>query len=146
MLDFNDIVNAFEQQEENDLTILFNHKFYYLKAALVKYLDEEYMFEDISNDDKILLDKVIQIQRKPHIYLPNQNDFDEFKYALDFLYTLNQSSYDYLNSMVHDHGTFRHFKEGCLHLGIYNDWLKYKEEKLTSFLKAWCEKKGINYI
>jgi len=146
MLSFKTIMDAFERQESHGLTILYDQDFYYLRPDLVKYLDEVFDYEDITNNEKVLLTRVRQILKKKHYYLPSVNDFDEFKLALDFLYTLDKKDYDYLNGMVHDHGSFRHFKEGCLHLGVYEIWLTYKKEKLESFLTDWCDDKGINYL
>ena len=107
--------------------------------------------EDLSDSpewyrDAVVLAKKYIENQDDYLALPEKYEFDEYRIMEMFILRIeNQKQSDMLFQAIKGKAAFRRFKEVLERLALIDQWYKFKDQKLTDFVKLWCEENSIRF-
>jgi len=84
---------------------------------------------------------------KRFVEVPDKFDFNEYRQMERFIGTVaNAEAAEQLWRAIKGKGAFRYFKDTASHLGLLEQWYRYRDDALKEFITDWAEAKNIPYI
>lgn len=82
-----------------------------------------------------------------YIRLPDERNLDEYRMMSDFCAMLeDERAQDKLYDALEGKGAFRRFRDTVNRCRLESQWNQYKNQSMGSYLRDWCELKGIQYV
>ena len=96
------------------------------------------MASDAYEDGEYILSRD-EAEERDLIPLPSEYEIHEYRIIQDFVATLPDELYDIFDRKIHGKGAFRRFKDTLYHLGIEEQWYRYREEALLAIAQQWID-------
>ncbi|ERJ11080.1 UPF0158 family protein [Haloplasma contractile] len=146
------LADTMENMIEEHLYLLHKHTYEivdidYYYYQVVEENEEHDLYHGRLDWEKKVIEQAKDVFEHEDDYLaiPNQYDLNEYQMLKKFCNLLSEADCTSCLQSIQGKGAFRRFKAFIRHIGLENEWYKFRSEKIKEIATLWCKANGLPF-